>query len=157
MKKLLATTINQGTTSSKIELISELLARTSKPEKESETQDHDLSDDVEHNGHVVPFATQVGGVEKWPETCKKKEHKEERARRSHWIEFWTIGTSDLVTLPQGIHKSVRILSSDVWTVVMVLEPYFTGLKPASSRRFASTLRFNHVPVLGAQTFASKWA
>jgi len=44
--QLLATTINQGTTSHKFELISELLALTSRPEKESETQDHDLRDDV---------------------------------------------------------------------------------------------------------------
>ena len=81
--QLLATTINQGTTSHKFELISELLALTSRPEKESETQDHDLRDDVQREGRVVPLATQVGGVEKWPEACKKKEDKEERARRFH--------------------------------------------------------------------------
>jgi 3,4-dihydroxy-2-butanone 4-phosphate synthase len=79
------TTISQGTTNHKFELIFELLALTlaSKPEKESETHDHDLRDDVQHEGHVVPLATQVGGVEKRPKACKKKEDKEERARRFH--------------------------------------------------------------------------
>jgi hypothetical protein len=81
--QLLATTINQGTTSHKFELNSELLALMSKPEKESETQDHDLRDDVQREGRVVPLATQVGGVEKRPEACKKQEDKEERAWRFH--------------------------------------------------------------------------
>jgi hypothetical protein len=64
-------------------LISELLALTSKPEKECETPDHYLRDDVQREGRVVPLATQVGGVEKRPEARKKKEDEEERARRFH--------------------------------------------------------------------------
>jgi hypothetical protein len=45
--QLLAPTINHGTTNRTFELNSELLALTSEPEKESETQDHDLRDDVQ--------------------------------------------------------------------------------------------------------------
>jgi 3,4-dihydroxy-2-butanone 4-phosphate synthase len=70
---------NEKTTRHSLGLISELLARATKSEEQSETQYHYLSDEVKRQGRVVPLTAQVGGVEKRPETSKKKEDEEERA------------------------------------------------------------------------------